>query len=58
MFTVLGLKFMLVEKYNFVSSDPIVVSILTMVPILVWGTVFLVLNRRALNRLETESVGG
>jgi len=53
--TAIGLNFLLLEGFDLARRDPLVVSIVISVPILIWGSVLLVRNRRALNHIETET---
>ena len=55
-FTAAGLNHFLIGRYGYAHDDPVVLSILIIVPTLIWGTVFLVLNRCALNRLNSKAI--
>jgi len=53
-FTWVGLHTVLVYGFGYAFADPAVAISLILFPALVWGTVFLFLNRRALNKLATK----
>jgi hypothetical protein len=55
-FTTLGLNYLLGDGSRFAHSDTAIMLIVVVVPVLIWGSIFMVLNRKILNRLETESL--
>jgi hypothetical protein len=55
-FTTVGLNYVSVMDPNSRTVILMPSSIVISVPVLVWGTLFLVLNRRILNRLDTEAI--
>ncbi|MFT4582706.1 MAG: hypothetical protein ACI915_001299 [Gammaproteobacteria bacterium] len=55
-FTTIGLNYVSVMDPNSRTVILMLSSIVISVPVLVWGTLFLVLNRRIINRLDTEAI--
>lgn len=48
----------LLEHYGYAADDPRTLALSVAIPVWVWGSVFLALNRRALGRLATQRVRG
>lgn len=55
--TMAVVRAVLLGPYGYAANDPRVAGLAVAVPVCVWGGVFLVLNRRALDRLATRAVG-
>ncbi len=51
-------RIVLTEKFAYAPDDPQLLALSVVIPVSVWGSVFLALNRRALDRLETKPAGG
>lgn len=49
-------RMLLIMRFDFARNDMRVLTAMIAVPALIWGSVFLVLNRRALDRLDTKPV--
>jgi len=52
----LGLMHLIDTPYIYTWADALAPPLVIAIPTLFWGAVFLVLNRRALNRLESRAV--
>lgn len=55
--TMAVVRAVLLGPYGYAANDPRVAGLAVAVPVFVWGSVFLVLNRRALDRLATKPAG-
>ncbi len=51
-------RIVLTEQFAYAADDPQLLALSVVVPVSIWGSVFLALNRRALDRLETKLVRG
>lgn len=52
------LRVVLAERYGYADSGPQLFALSLAVSVSIWGGVFLALNRRALDRLDTKPVNG
>lgn len=53
-----GVCIVLTERYGYVADDPQLLALSVIIPVSLWGSVFLALNRRALDRLDTQPARG
>jgi len=51
-------RIVLQERGVYATGDPQLLALSVVIPVSIWGSVFLALNRRALARLDTKFAGG
>jgi Mn2+/Fe2+ NRAMP family transporter len=51
-------RVVLTERYGYAADDRQLLALSVVVPVSIWGSVFLAFNRRALDRLETKPARG
>lgn len=51
-------RIVLTERFAYAPDDPQLLVLSIIVPVSIWGSVFLAVNRRALDRLETKPARG